>query len=83
MGQAIPTQHPAVVLRSRFNQLRALLAVALIAVAVLAASVAILAGDDNVDTRAGSATQLSAPDPAGSVRYDGGPEEGTRGPLSP
>ena len=32
MGNAVPTQHPAVVLRSHFNQLRALLAVALIAV---------------------------------------------------
>jgi hypothetical protein len=31
MGKAIPTQHPAVVLRSHYLQLRALLAVALIA----------------------------------------------------
>ena len=35
MGEAIPRQHPAVVQRSQFNQLRALLAVALIAVAGL------------------------------------------------
>jgi hypothetical protein len=28
---------------------------------------------------AGSATQLSAPGPTGTARYDGGPEEGGRG----
>jgi hypothetical protein len=39
MGKAIPTQHPAVVLRSSFNLLRALLAVAMIAIVGLAAFV--------------------------------------------
>jgi hypothetical protein len=79
MGQAIPSQHPAVVLRSRFNMLRALLAVAMIAVVGLTAAVVILATNDDRHTSAGSATQASAPGPAGSTRYDGGPEEGTRG----
>ena len=43
MNQAISTQHPAVVLRSRYQQLRALLAVAMIAVVGLTAAVVILA----------------------------------------
>jgi hypothetical protein len=48
MGQAIPRQHPAVVLRSHFNQLRALLAVAMVAVIGLTVAVVILAteGDE-------------------------------------
>jgi hypothetical protein len=79
MGQAIPRQHPAVVLRSHYNHLRALLAVAMIAVVGLTAAVVILANDDDRDTSAGTATQVSAPSPAAGTRYDGGPEEGTRG----
>jgi hypothetical protein len=47
MGQAIPRQQPPVVLRSHFNQLRALLAVALIAVAGLTVAVVILANDSD------------------------------------
>jgi hypothetical protein len=77
MGKAIPTQHPAVVLRSHYRQLRALLAIAMIAVVGLTAAVVILATLDERDTSAGSATQVSAPGSAGSTRYDGGPEEGT------
>ena len=96
MGKAIPRQHPAVVLRSHYQQLRALLATAMIAVVGLTAAVVILATDDDRGTSTGSATQASAPTPAGStrydrgtrgavaarqpgVRYDGGPEEGSRG----
>ena len=83
MGKAIPTQHPAVVLRSHFNQLRALLAAALIAVVGLSAAVVILATDNERDTSAVPATQASAPGPTGSTRYDVGPEEGTRGVVTP
>jgi hypothetical protein len=88
MGKALPTQHPAVVLRSHFNALRALLAAALIAVVGLSAAVVILATDsDQV-----SGTRVARPieslnygdfNPATgrpdstSTRYDGGPEEGT------
>jgi hypothetical protein len=82
MGQAIPRQHPAVVLRSHFNQLRALLAVALVAVVGLTVAVVILATDDDPGVSAGSATQVNAPSATGSTRYDGGPEEGTRGALT-
>jgi hypothetical protein len=78
MGKAIPAQHPAVVLRSHYRQLRALLAIAMIAVVGLTAAVVILATNEDRDTSAGSATQLSAPAPTGNVRYDGGPEEGSR-----
>ena len=81
MGKAIPTQHPAVVLRSHYRQLRALLAVAMIAVVGLTVAVMVLATDNVRDTGGGSATQVSAPGPAGSTRYDGGPEEGSRGLL--
>jgi hypothetical protein len=58
MGQAVPSQHPAVVLRSRFNQLRALLAVALIAVIGLTVAVVILASRDQ---------QASGPSPAAAI----------------
>ena len=78
MGKAIPAQHPAVVLRSHYRQLRALLAIAMIAVVGLTAAVVILATNDDRDTGAGSVTQVSAPGPTGSTRYDGGPEEGSR-----
>jgi hypothetical protein len=81
MGHAIPSQHPAVVLRSRYQQLRALLATAMIAVIGLSTAVVILATDDDPATNASSATQASAPSPTGSTRYDGGPEEGTRGAI--
>jgi hypothetical protein len=106
MGQAVPTQHPAVVLRSHFNQLRALLAVALIAVIGLTVAVVILA--ENEDQLGGSSsaapagyiryggfnpatgrpdaaplpqTEQPVPSAPGTTRYDGGPEEGTRGAV--
>jgi hypothetical protein len=45
-GQAIPTHHPAVVLRSHYR-LRALLAIAMVAVVGLTCAVVILAGHDD------------------------------------
>ena len=45
MGQTIPSQHPAVVLRSHFRLVRALLAVAMIAVVGLSTAVVIVAND--------------------------------------
>ena len=47
MGKAVPEQHPAVVLRSQYNHLRALLIAALIAVLGLAGAVVIVANDDD------------------------------------
>ena len=65
MGQAVPSQNPAVVLRSHFNQLRALLAVALIAVIGLTVAVVIVANDENQ----GSTTSSAAP--IGYIKYGG------------
>jgi hypothetical protein len=77
MGKAIPAQHPAVVLRSHYRHLRALLAIAMIAVVGLTAAVVILATNDDRDASAGSASQVSAPGPA-ETRFDG-PGEASRG----
>jgi hypothetical protein len=82
MGKAIPAQHPAVVLRSHFNALRALLAAALIAVVGLSTAVVILATEDDRDTSPVPATEVGSPGPTGSTRYDGGPEEATRGAVA-
>jgi hypothetical protein len=62
MGQAVPTHHPPVVLRSHYRQLRALLAVAMIAIAGLAAAVVILANESD-EVEGTSATQ--------SIEYGG------------
>ena len=77
MGQVIPRQHPAVVLRSHFKAIRALLAVALVAIVALAAAVVILANDDDAKVAATpKAAEQSVPT---GTRFDGGPDEGTRG----
>ena len=74
MSQAISTQHPAVVLRSRYRQLRMLLAVAMIAVVGLTAAVVVLAIENDGGTTLSSASQVSATS-ASAIRSDGGPEE--------
>ena len=98
MGQAIPTQHPAVVLRSHYTQLRILLAIAMIAVVGLAVAVVFLATNDGATPATGSRSVSAAPvyrvpshateHGGASVpvvplqdgrRFDGGPDEGTRG----
>jgi hypothetical protein len=82
MGHAIPRQQPAVVLRSHFDHLRALLAVALVAVVGLAVAVVILASDTD------GASSTSAAKPVESTRGalpaqlpNTGYEPGTRDPL--
>ena len=82
MSQVIPKQHPAVVLRSHYVQLRALLAVAMIAVVGLTVAVVILATDDSASTSASSGQPASVPGEAPALRPDGGPEESTRGPFT-
>jgi hypothetical protein len=105
MGKAIPAQHPAVVLRSHFKLVRALLAVAMIAIVGLTIAVVIVANDTEQvsstsvakpgesirygDFNPATGQPDSAPLPQQgrvaqppSTRYDGGPEEGTRGELS-
>ena len=78
MGQVIPRQHPAVVLKSNYKALRALLAAGLIAIVALAAAVVILANDADktASTQPISHQQQALPD---GTRFDGGPDEGTRG----
>lgn len=65
MGQTVPRQNPAVVLRSHFNQLRALLAVALIAVIGLTVAVVVVSNDENHPSTASSAA------PTGYIKYGG------------
>ena len=84
MGQVIPKQHPSVVLRSHFNAVRALLAVALVAIVALATTVVIVANDDEATNSAAPAAEPAAQPqtlPPGP-RFDGGPDEGSRGPQS-
>jgi hypothetical protein len=75
MGQVIPRQHPAVVLKSHYKAVRALLAAALIAIVALAAAVVIVANDDDVKVSPNAHQQTLQP----NTRFDGGPNEGTRG----
>ena len=88
MSQAVPAQHPAVVLRSHYRHLRALLAVAMVAVIGLTAAVVILASDSGA-TSTRSAAAASAPtessDGARQIhspgqRYGSVSAEGTREP---
>jgi hypothetical protein len=90
MGKAVPEQHPAVVLRSHYRHLRALLVAALIAVVGLTGALVIVANDDDVvststpvvapSTQSGPLDQRrldGAVDTAPAPRYDGGPNEGS------
>ena len=76
MSQTFSTQHPAVVLRSRYQQLRALLAVAMIAMVGLTVAVVVLATQDDSVQSATSSAQVGA---GPALRSDGGPEESTIG----
>lgn len=81
MGQTVPQQHPAVVLRAQYAHLRILLVIALIALVAMAGAVVALATSDS-STGTGTTSSpapITAPGPTGNTRYDGGPEEGTRG----
>jgi hypothetical protein len=91
MGQPIPAQHPSVVLRSHYKLVRGLLAIAMAAVLALTAAVVILANDEDELSAATRATPQVQPQPQeqlpAGTRFDGGPDEGTRGivvpPLAP
>jgi hypothetical protein len=65
MGQAVPRQHPAVVPRARYTLLRALLAIATVAVIGLTVAVVILATDSN------DAGGTSSARPIPSINYGG------------
>jgi hypothetical protein len=115
MGKAIPAQHPAVVLRSQFKFVRALLGVAMVAIVGLTIALVVVANDsDEIETaspaqvapaspaypspealnpgadrsysgpaptrKLDGSTDIPSPSPAApGTRYDGGPEEGSRG----
>jgi hypothetical protein len=82
MGHAIPRQQPAVVLRSHFDNLRALLAVALVAIVGLTAAVVILASDsDEVSSTSAAKSVESTRGPLPAQLPNTGYEPGTRGPL--
>src|SRR4051794_39298151 len=77
MSPTVPKQHPAVVLRSHYLHLRGLLAITVIALVAMAVAVVILASAGTSAT----VPSTTVPSPAG-IRYDGGPEEGTRGLIT-
>jgi hypothetical protein len=85
MSDTLTQQHPAVVLRSHYVHVRALLAIALVAVVALSVTVVMLATRDQAPAAPAAATATAAApasvpvEPVGT-RYDGGPDEGTRGP---
>jgi hypothetical protein len=90
MSHQLSEQHPQVVLRSRYAKLQALLALAAITVVALIVALVILAvDDDSVQTTPFvAAPAVTAPAPVDTVstapglRYDGGPDEGSRGPRA-
>jgi hypothetical protein len=83
MSQAIPNQHPAVVLRTHYNHLRALLATAMIAVIGLTIALVLVASrGDTSAARVLATPAASVPASTSALRYDGGPEEGTSGPAA-
>ena len=81
MGNSIPAQHPAVVLRSRYRQLRSLLAVMVVAVVGLSTAVVVLSLDDETTTTATTThtptAQLGDPlqDRTQPARESGKPDE--------
>jgi hypothetical protein len=83
MGQAIPQQHPAVVLRSHYAQVRNLLAVAMIGLVGLSGAVVILANDQDELSSTTAAKPAESANPVGSPRYFEGVQESTRGIVSP
>jgi hypothetical protein len=85
MSRPISPQHPAVVLRSHYVHLRALLAIAMVAVVGLTFAVVMLAARGDASSTSAAPASATPIPPAGVVqpppgqRYDGGPDEGTRG----
>lgn len=87
MSPVIPQQHPAVVLRSRYDHVRTGLIAAIVAVVLLAGAVIALAieGDDGGAPAGARAlpSAVATPHPApGRLHLAGHPEEGTRGAVA-
>jgi hypothetical protein len=79
MGQPIPAQHPSVVLRSHFKLVRTLLILAVAALLASTAALVIVANDDDQVSSVSPAAPALQPQTQPGTRFDGGPEEGTRG----
>jgi len=73
MSQAIQHQHPAVVMRSQYEHVRALLAVALVAVLGLTVALVLVASTSGGSSTASVTRHASAP---AQTAYYGGREEG-------
>ena len=67
MSQTIPNQHPAVVLRTHYNHMRALVAVAMIAVIGLTVALVLVADDSG-----GGASRAAVVSPASTLRASTG-----------
>ena len=83
MTHPIPSPHAPVALRSQSKLNRMLLFIALAAVVALTAAVVILTNDNDQAASASKASPAvqQQPQTSAGVRFDGGPEEGTRGPV--
>ena len=73
MSHQISQQHPAVVLRSHYVHMRALLAIAMIAVVGLTITVVLLATRENSTASASSATPATSSQGASGTNAGGGP----------
>ncbi len=85
MGHPMPAQHTSVVVRPHFSPRQTLLAFAMAAVLALGAGVVILANDaDQVAStnRGAPAVQQTQTQLPAGTRFDGGPDEGTRGAIT-
>jgi hypothetical protein len=82
MGKAIPTQHPAVVLRSHYAQMRNLLAVAMIAIVGLTGAVVFQANEQDGVSSTTSAKATESANPVGSPRYFEGVAQSAAGPKA-
>ena len=83
MAQAIPRQQPAVVLRSNFNKLRALLAIVLVAVAGLTVAVVILANHSDHVGSTSAAGPIGQSSDGAVTRGSQVSEDGTSGFARP
>jgi hypothetical protein len=73
MSHQISQQHPAVVLRSHYVHMRALLVIAMIAVVSLTITVVLLATRENSTASASSATPVTSSQGASGTSAGGGP----------
>ena len=85
MAHPIPAPHVTVAFRSRRKRShrrldRTLLGIALAAIVALSAGAAIVTNDSNQVSSATNASPAVQPQTQVDTRYDGGPEEGSRGP---